>query len=168
MKYHDNRTYATNAIGITLDLRKLKFLVPEFFRLLISIKYWFTNGGRTVIAEHVQEHIQGGDSQRAIVVTIKPLIVAAYNEDIDCVVMLGYKKRVQRLFNFEVGTKLVCVNTFGSDREMQKDLIPGPKYSETWNMVYPVIAEMVSSDFDKIKKRRKEIGTSGYAYVQTL
>ena len=69
--------------------------------------------------------------------------------------MLGYKKRVQRLFNFEVGTKLVCVNTFGRESEMRKDLIPGPKYSQTWNVVYPVIAEMVSSDFEKIEQRKK-------------
>lgn len=82
--------------------------------------------------------------------------------------MLGYKKRVQRLFNFEVGTKLVCVNTFGRESEMRKDLIPGPKYSQTWNVVYPVIAEMVSSDFEKIEQRKKEIGNEKYVYIRTL
>ena len=75
--------------------------------------------------EVISEHVKYGDSQGAIVVKTNPLLIAAYNEDIDCIVMLVFEDKIQNKYNFKIQDRLVCVNTFAEISQLQSDLIPG-------------------------------------------
>lgn len=168
MKYHDNTTFASDSIGIEINLKKLQFLLPEIFSLTERIKYRFKHWGFLTNIEVIAEHVKYGDSQGAIVVNTSPLLIAAYNEDIDCVVMLKFEKKIQEKYNFQIKDKLVCVNTFANIPTLQSDLIPGKRNSKTWTLVHPIIAELVSSDEVQIEKRKQEIGDKSYEYIWEL
>lgn len=168
MKYHDPTTTASDSIQITLDLKKLKFLMPEIFALSQRIKYWLRKYGFDSYIEHISEHISFGDSQGAIVASTSPLLIAAYNEDIDCVIMLKYEKKIQQRYQFKEGDRLICVNTFGKWDDLQSDLIPGPRNTGYWTLVHPIIADLVSSDESVIQQRKDQIGDTGYAYIARL
>jgi len=167
-KYHDDSTFATGSIGVELDLDKLKFLMPEIFSPIQKLKYKLKSWGLTSYIDRIAEHIKLGDSQGAIVVKSNPLLIAAYNEDIDCVVMLKFEQKVQNRFNFRVKDKLVCVNTFGRTSNLQSDLIPGDGNSEMWTLVHPIIADLVTKSQVQLEKRKKEIGDEAYEYIWKL
>jgi hypothetical protein len=168
MKYHDNTSFASDSIGIDIDLKKLKFLIPEIFSPIQEIKYKFKKWGFSTHIEVISEHVKYGDSQGAIVVKTNPLLIAAYNEDIDCIVMLVFEDKIQNKYNFKIQDRLVCVNTFAEISQLQSDLIPGKNNSGMWTLVHPIIADLVSSDAAKIEKRKNEIGDKGYEYIWQL
>ena len=168
MKYHNDQSFATDSIKIELDIEKLRFLNPELFTLFQRLKYNLRDWGFDSDIEMISEHISFGDSQGAIVAQTDPLLIAAYNEDMDCVVMLKFEPKIQQKYQLQTGDRLVCVNTFYRDDEMQKDLIPGPNNSGIWNWVYPIIVDFVSSSHTIIEKRKQEIGDDGYDYIQRL
>ena len=167
-RYFDDSTFATNAMGFVLDLGKLKFLMPEICNPLQILMYKFRKWGFQSNIEQVEEHLRLGDSQGAIVVKTKPLLIAAYNSDIDCVVMLKYEQKIQHKYNFKERDKLVCVNTFGDDTKLQSDLIPGERNSGMWTMVHPIIADLVSNSQQQIEIRKKDIGDDAYDYIWKL
>ncbi len=168
MKYHDESTFATDSLSIELDLKKLDFLFPEIFTPFQKLKYRLRRLGMTSYIEQISEHIKFGDSQGAIVVSTEPLLIAAYNEDIDCIVMLKFEPKIQKRYNFKVKDYLICVNTFGRTDELQSDLIAGKGNSGVWTLVHPIIADLVSSSEKKIESRKKEIGQEGYDYIWRL
>lgn len=96
------------------------------------------------------------------------MLIAAYNEDIDCIVMLVFEDKIQNKYNFKIQDRLVCVNTFAEISQLQSDLIPGKNNSGMWTLVHPIIADLVSSDATKIEKRKNEIGDKGYEYIWQL
>lgn len=167
-KYHNDSSFASDSIDIELDIDKLRFLMPEIFSPVQRLRYRLRNWGLTSYIERIAEHIGFGDSQGAIVVKTNPLLIAAYNEDIDCVVMLKFEQKIQNKFSFKEKDKLICVNTFGSKPKLQSDLIPGESNSRMWTMVHPIIADLVSSSQAQIEKRKKEIGEKGYEYIWKL
>lgn len=167
-EYYDQKTYATDAINIDLDFEKLKFLMPDLFTIIGRLKYKFQHLGLDSYIGRIEKHIRLGDSQGALVVDTNPLLIAAYNEDIDCVVMLRYKKEIQERYQFKVNDRLVCVNTFGQLEELQPDLIPGENNTNIWNMVHPIVADLVSSSNQIINTRKQEIGDEGYTHIRAL
>lgn len=96
MKYHDDSTTASDSIYLTLDETKLKFLMPELFTPIRKLKHRMRSLGFHSYREQLTEHIAFGDSQGAIVASIEPLQIAAYNEDIDCIVLLRYSSGIQK------------------------------------------------------------------------
>ncbi|PHR24011.1 MAG: hypothetical protein COA38_16680 [Fluviicola sp.] len=168
MKYHDDSTTASDSIYLTLDETKLKFLMPELFTPIRKLKHRMRSLGFHSYREQLTEHIAFGDSQGAIVASIEPLQIAAYNEDIDCIVLLRYSSGIQKRYGFELGDRLVCINTFGQSNKLQADLIPGKNNSQMWSLVHPIIGDLLSSDKKLLDNRRQEIGEKGYQYIQTL
>lgn len=106
---------------------------------------------------YIREQLQNGDSRAAVVVSIDPLLVAAYTEDLDCVVMLEFPVHFVDDYGLKIGTKLLTVNTYRHGNEIDADLIPGPRARRAWSGLHPIIAEFVSDDEDRINRRKREI-----------
>lgn len=168
MKYLDGNTFASDPVRITIDVERLRFLMPELFGIVQRIKHAFRKWGTSSYIDYLNEHVGYGDSQGAVVMQTSPLLIAAYNEDMDCVVMLRFEDKIQKRYSLKAGDPLICVNTFGRVKTMQSDLLPGPGNSGHWNYVHPIVAEFVSSDYERINQRKKEIGAKGFAYIQEL
>jgi hypothetical protein len=159
-KYHDDRTAASDRVNVTLSRRRVARLQPELFgwRALFTRVNW---GRRRLTAgaarKMIAEHMRFGDTRAAVVTSVSPLIVAAYTDEMDCVVLLHFPDWLVGQDKLKVGTRLLTVNTYGRTPTLQPDLINGPKSHGRWTMLYPIIAEFVSDDVAAINDRKRRI-----------
>lgn len=108
--------------------------------------------------ETVDEHLWCGDARAALVIEVDPLVVAAYSDEIDCVVMLRFPDAVRDAFNFQPGLRLLAVNLYRSRTHgLAIDLVPGPRDSKLWGNFIPFIGEFFSEDWDRIEKLKAKI-----------
>jgi hypothetical protein len=105
----------------------------------------------------LDEHMQLGDSRAACVISVQPLIVAAYTDELDCVALLRFPSRLVEEFGLKTGAKLLTVNTYGRGQRIMSDLVAGPRQTGRYSNFYPVIAEFVSDDVQRIAVRKTGI-----------
>lgn len=158
----DDDFYASEPGQITLSERKLRVLRPDLFfglgmlwRFLREIFFDGQDGlpQRTYIEEQLRE----GDSRAAVVVSVEPLLVAAYSDDLDCVAMLKFPSCFVADYQLSVGTRLLTVNCYGSGGKPARDLIPGTPQGPSWTEIHPLIAEFLTEDLDRLRSRKEEI-----------
>ena len=160
-KYHDDRTFASDPVSVTVSIQKLRRLQPELFgwRGLITVFHW---GLRIMwpaaFREMLSEHMQTGDSRAAIVCGIQPdLLVAAYTDEQDAVVILRFPNYLVNEYNLRLGSRLLTVNTYARGIKMVGDISPGPASIGRYTNYYPIIAEFLSDDMDTIEMRKRGI-----------
>lgn len=169
LKTLDNATHASSPGGLSVSEKKLKILRPDLFGLkgriegiADSMKNGFDKRTR------IKEHMLYGDSQPAVVISRSPLIIAAYSEDIDCVVLLKFPEEYAEICNLEIKSKLISVNTYLRIEEFQKDITPGPNCHNTWTGYIPIIAEFITDDIGALEKKKQEIDNETWEYVYKL
>ena len=106
-------TYASCPGELTLSNQKLKQLRPDLYGILGLIckakdKYCL---GFTKI-EKIKAHIYYGDSQPAVVISLKPLIVAAYSEDLDCILPLKFPNKFVKNYKLKEKSRLLTINIY--------------------------------------------------------
>ena len=170
-KFHDDRTVASDAVGIALSAERLRRIEPKlygwrsmFCRVLIHGRPFNARQTRQLLAEHVQ----GGDSRAAMVVRRDPLLVAAFTDEQDCVVLLQFPRRLAEEHHLDEGSKLLTVNTYVRGGVPAPDLILGPKSLGRWTNFYPVIAPFVSDDRMQIENRMRAIATAEWDRTVTF
>ena len=118
-----------------------------------------------------------GDSRAAVVISTRPLLIAAYTDEIDCVAMLRFDNVLTNEYGLKVGSRLLTVNTYSDlNGSYEKDLTAGSKTSGMFGNVHPFIAEFLTDDVDRLEKRKAEIDEDewsrtnelGKAYVATV
>jgi hypothetical protein len=115
-----------------------------------------TEQDRTNKIETLRIHLQGGDSRAAVVVTVKPLLVAAYTDELDCVALLQYPDWLTQEFDLKPGSRLLTVNMYSTGTAAE-DLTKGPKELKRYGNFYPIIADFVTDDQERVRKRKAEI-----------
>jgi hypothetical protein len=135
---------------------------------------------RAQFEEMLDEHLQLGDSRAACVISIEPLVVAAYTDELDCVAMLGFPDWLAEEHRLNVGDRLLTVNTYragegsglvlagGRPDGIALDLEAGPGHTGRWINFYPVIAEFVSDDVERIAQRKAAISEKEWARCDRL
>lgn len=161
-EFHDDRTAASDPQPITLSDAKLRRLQPELY----GWRTWFTRaqwGGDQLTAHQARrmlaEHMSFGDTRAAVVVQTSPLVVAAYTDEQDAVLLLRFPGFVAESEDLPVGAQLLTVNTYGRGTRLAADLIEGPASTGRYTNFHPVIAEFVSNDRDLIERRKMAIST---------
>ena len=160
-KYHNDRTFASDPVSITLSIQKLRRLQPELFGRwgLFPVFHW----GLQIMwprafREMLAEHLQSGDSRAAIVCGIQPeLLVAAYTDEQDAVLVLRFPNYLVNEYNLQLSSRLLTVNTYGRGVRMVRDISPGQRSIGRYTNYYPIIAEFVSDDMDTIDMRKRGI-----------
>jgi hypothetical protein len=107
--------------------------------------------------------IQKGDTRAAGVISLSPLRIAAYNDDLDCVVMLQFPQEFALIFDLKIGTQLLTVNTFGFEEKVQGDLITGPLNSNVFQVVSPIIADFLVEDTALLADKKNDIDDEEWA-----
>lgn len=155
LKYHDPSTVASDPVGITLSTERFRRLQPD----TRGLSGWWAEltGDLARFEERLAEHVRLGDSRAAVVLSTCPLIVAAYSDEIDCAVLLRFPEWLADEHWLEPGTGLLTINTYERARRFAADLTPGPHCQFRWQNVYPVIAEFISNDIDRIAARKRQI-----------
>lgn len=162
-EFHDDRSSASHRVRIGLSDEKLKRLDPVLYgaESLSFRKRW---GQRELDAQEtrrmIAEHMHTGDSRAAVVVSLEPLIVAPYTDEMDCVVLLSFPLYLAREMNLKLGARLLTVNTYGRGKRLMPDLSNGPLSYQRYHNFYPIIAEFVSDDLETIEARKRAIDES--------
>ena len=165
----DKTTHASSPGGVSVSKEKLKMLRPDLF----GLKAYIMGLIRTIFIgfnemKIIQEHMLYGDSQPAVVISKKPLIIASYSEDIDCVVLLEFPDEYLELYKLDEKSKLISVNTYIRGEKFQKDITPGVNCHYTWRGYSPIIGEFISDDIGILENKKEEIEEKLWEYVYIL
>jgi hypothetical protein len=121
---------------------------------------------RARIVEVLTEHLDAGDSRAAVVVSTKPLLIAAYSDELDCVAMLEFPDWLVREHDLKPGSRLLTVNTYPPGKG--DDLQPGPKQLKKYENFYPLIADFVTEDKERVRQRKAAIAEEEWERCSTL
>ncbi|KAJ7068491.1 hypothetical protein C8F01DRAFT_1246993 [Mycena amicta] len=122
-------------------------------------------GKQWSLADHTQiytlalliNHLNYGLAEPALVVSVTPewVKVAAYSDEFDSIVVLGFPARIidqvaPGRARPTVGTRLLVVNQFDYKTNDQQtpvaDITPGPNGRPNWINMHPLVAQYVSDD----------------------
>lgn len=165
----DDTTSATDPGQITLSHDKLRGLRPDLYGIggiWKSICAFFRIGWPQRI--YIEQQLQCGDSRAAVVVSTKPLLIAAYTDELDCIAMLRFPDDLTHQHRLSVGTRLLTVNCYGNPPRYDPDLILGPKLIRRWTGFHPLIAEFLTDDYDRVQTRKKQIAEDEWQRAQAM
>jgi uncharacterized protein (TIGR02996 family) len=138
---------------------KLRRFHPELYSFW-GLVYALVTGEPVNLRSVVKEHLYHGDSRAAVVVSVAPLLVSAYTDEFDSVVLLKFPNDLVQEYGLAIGSRLLTSNTYqlASDpRLLAVDLLDGPRSHLHWDNFSPRIAEFLSDDILRIEKRKAEI-----------
>ena len=160
----NDNTRASHPGGIRLSHEKLELLHPELYSLFRWLRYARNSPYKLPSLKpefwktHIEEHLLYGDSRAAVVISVSPLLVAAYTDELDCIAMLRFDNSFAREYFLRAGSRLLTVNTYsGLTDSYEEDLEPGPDAIGRYGNFAPYIAEFLTDDADRVEKRKAEI-----------
>jgi hypothetical protein len=161
----DPNSQAGNPGGLTLSLAKLRALQPQLF----SDARPQDAGNRSQWLQLLVEQLQGGDSRAAVVIDADEGVVAAYTDELDCIVLLKFDARIARANAWAPGTRLLAVNVYSPKAPgIARDLEPGPKQTGNWGNFRPLIADLLTDDDTRLAAAKKEIPEEEWARAQQM
>jgi hypothetical protein len=163
LRYHNKKIPASDPIPIRLSDEKLRLLHPELYgsrasAVKLRMGKHLLNAAQTRLM--LAEHLSFGDSRAAIVILVEPLIVAAYTDEQDAVLLLRFPDFLADSYCLTRCSKLITTNTYGKGSRMAADIIPGPASTGRWTNFYPIIADFLSDDLQLISRRKSAISES--------
>jgi hypothetical protein len=170
-KYHDDRTAASDPVLISISDAKLRPLQPELYGWRSrwrKLPYFGQLIKAAILREVIGENMQFGDSRAALVIHSAPLVVAAYTDEQDAVVLLQFPAKLASDYRLEKGAKLLTVNTYFRGDRLAHDIVLGSESTGRYANYYPIIAEIVSDDEDVIARRKRSITTSEWQRTERL
>lgn len=140
-------TYAENQA-------KVKFSYKKYysFRNRINTKF----SGRffsDMQIESVTRALFYGDTQPAVVVSTEPLLVAAYSDEMDGVVMLRFPSDFTAKYGLEIGTRLTTSNIYFEGERIASDIFVGEGYLRQWVDFMPIVQLFLGKGDDKIRAK---------------
>jgi hypothetical protein len=162
---------------LTLSHRKLKALEPELYSSRGWQKFLRENGYRLAAPNedaghwksYVEENLRRGDCRAAIVVSISPLLVAAYAGELDCVAILRFADQLVPKYDLSVGTQLLAVNIYLEwNFFLPEDLNPGPRQTGKYRNFAPMIADFLSDDLNLIEEKKAAVAKAEWRRAEAL
>jgi hypothetical protein len=117
---------------------------------------------------YIEEQLRCGDSRAAVVVSISPLLIAAYTDELDCIAMLRFPDDFAHQYRLQIGTRLLTVNCYGNNSNYDPDLILGPLMIRRWTGFHPLIAEFLTDDYERVEARKKAITEDEWCRAQAM
>src|SRR5262249_22304003 len=123
---------------------------------------------------YIRDMLVHGDSRAAVVVSVSPLRVACYSDDLDGVCLLQFFIDLAVEHCLKPGDHLLTVlNAMALPRraqpgEIAPDLVQGGAGNPCYVNLWPLIAEFLSEDREAITVRKQAIAPEEYARCQAL
>jgi hypothetical protein len=173
--FNDQTGIATDPGRVPLSLDRLFRLEPKLAppaaaaqntdqRAMIAAAN--AEGRRMQAIEMFKTHMESGDSRAAVVFSVKPLIVAAYSDDLDAVAMLRFPDSLVTEHNLKPGSRLLTVNSYPQGKA--DDLRLGPKQTKKYENFFPIIADFVTDDQERVRQRKTAISESEWQRCSEL
>jgi hypothetical protein len=165
----DDRTQASDPGKIRLSHKKMAQFHPELyerhglFRLLNR-----PSPRQQFLHLRHEEHLMHGDSRAAIVISLQPLIISAYTDELDCVALLKFPEELIEQYALEVRSRLLTVNLYFYGHHLAGDLQHGDRSYYRYCNFTPFIAEFLSDDIPRIEYRKSEIGEPEWQRTEQL
>lgn len=107
------------------------------------------------LKKRIDEYLCMGDTQPAVVVSLSPLTVAAYSDEMDAVVMLRFPDKLAEQYALTEGTRLVTSNVYayGSAFNAARDIFVGKNYLNRYSDFIPMVSLFLSDDENFIRSR---------------
>jgi hypothetical protein len=171
----DDNTQASHPGGIRLSHEKLRSFHPELYslsgwlRYVSNSPYQLPSLKREYWKTHIEEHLLYGDSRAALVISVSPLLVAAYTDELDCIALLRFNSNLVEEYGLREGARLLTVNTYSPLTDYYKeDLEPGPYATGRYGNFAPYIAEFLTDDHDRVERRKAEISDDEWQRAEGL
>lgn len=150
---------------------KAKFSYRKYYpiRKLIfkSFKEKFNSDMRI---QYIAPELLYGDTQPALVCSIDPLLVAAYSDEMDAVVMLRFPIELVSKYSLTVGTRLVTSVTYTPNHfdSYARDIFAGENASGLYSDFSPIVQLFIAKNDAKIMKRTELFDADRWSLVEKL
>ena len=119
--------------------------------------------------ENIMKVLLYGDTQPALVMSTEPLLVAAYSDEMDAVVMLRFPSEFVEKYQLTAGTRLTTSNWyFGGDQPIASDIFCGEGYLRRWVDFMPVVQLFIGKKDDKIRAKAALFGEDVWTKVTEM
>lgn len=122
----------------TVNMKKLKALRPDLFKFSS-----FMFGNSMDAKPHTLKFMREGDVQPAVVISLEPLLVACYSDELDAVTIQYLPSELISKLGLKMYSRLLTVNGYG--KRPNKDVTLGPNALGNYAGVSSII-----TDFHKI------------------
>jgi hypothetical protein len=146
---------ASDSGGFSLDESKLHALFPEFEWTADQLAY-------------LDEHLKLGDSRAAIVASVKPLVVSAYSDELDGVILIKFPDDLVTQYSLNAGDELIASWVYPRSLQAPRDVEQGDRNSGRYSNGAPIVADFFSNSVDKIKKRKSGVSKEEWERVRQL
>jgi hypothetical protein len=146
---------ASDSGGFSLDEEKLRALFPDFEWTADQLGY-------------LNEHLTRGDSRAAIVASVEPLVVSAYSDELDAVILVKFPDQLVKQYSLAVGDLLIASWTYPRFRPDPRDIVQGGHNLGRHNNGVPIVADFFSNSLDKIKQRKEGVAREEWDRVLAL
>jgi len=91
-----------------------------------------------------------GDTQPAVVVSVDPLLIAAYSDEMDAVVMLRFPAEFVTKYHLYPGIRLTTSNVYFTGAQTAGDIFVGEHYSRQYADFMPIVLLFLGKKDEKI------------------
>lgn len=127
----------------TVNNRKLKALRPNLFKFSN-----FMFGNSMDAKPYTLKQMREGDVQPAVVMSLDPLLVACYSDELDAVTIQYLPKELITKLNLQMYSRLLTVNSYGP--RPNKDITLGPKALGNYASIATIIADLYTDDYQRL------------------
>ena len=167
----NQQSKASDPVRIRLDRSKLRRLCPEYFAGTGGNPFEWLDarlGKRAASVFLVDDQLTHGDSRAAVVVSVSPLLIAAYSDELDCIALLRFPDELVPEYDLRLFSRLLTVNRYMIGGPVVPDLEVGPLALNRYVNFQPFIAEFLSADTERIRARKAKIGEEEWRRAITL
>lgn len=146
--YMDQSTFASDPGNVSLSKRKFKTLRDEVLKIPFLKRKDYNKQ-----YERLNQFLSYGDTQPAIVCSIDPLIISAYSDEMDAVLLLRFPDIMRQMYHLETGMRLVCSNVYFRDPDIAYDIKVGEDYQERYTDFQPMVQLFLADEEELIRNR---------------
>lgn len=162
----------SDPLGASCCPARFQRLHPELFgirRLASRLLGGLSLDDRDQIIARTSAYLRWGDGRAAVVMRTAPLLVAAYCDEMDAVMLLRFPGFLVGEHGLAKGTRLVTANLHRpGPGKVARDIVPGPVYLRRYTNVRPLVADFLAAEDDLVEARRRAIEEREYRRCEEL
>ena len=145
----------------------VKFSYKKYYSFRNRINTTF--GGRfrsDMCIDYVARALCYGDTQPALVVSVSPLTIAAYSDEMDGVLMLRFPDEFVDKFNLYPGMRLTTSNVYFRGEGFPADIMIGEDFCHQYTDFLPIVQLFLGKNNEKIKAKAELFGEDIWSRVE--
>lgn len=153
------KSAASNPGEVRLSRGKVRELAPRLYLSPGRVGSWVSwlVGLMLTRRAALKMHLRYGDARAAVCVSARPLIIAAYSDDFDGVVLLQFPPALGDRYKLKAGATLITVNTYDLAGKPRNDIVLAGERTTPFTDFTPVIADFVTDDRERLAELKKTI-----------